>query len=114
MTVVGGLTPPSASPADLPGAVAVRARVQRGSRERRWTRRRGYGFPAPRARPPAALATSRTVAGTIGSNSDLANVATELLRGLLSMKKAVRLLGVSISGFEFDEIRGNEQIALAL
>jgi hypothetical protein len=30
------------------------------------------------------------------------------------MQKAVRLLGVSISGFKFDEIPGNEQIALAL
>jgi hypothetical protein len=46
------------------------------------------------------------------SRSEFENVSIELLKALFPMQKAVRLLGVSISGFKFDEIRGNEQIAL--
>jgi DNA polymerase IV len=45
------------------------------------------------------ISRSRTVADTIGSNSDLANVTVELLKALFPMEKAVRLLGVSVSGF---------------
>jgi hypothetical protein len=41
-------------------------------------------------------------------------VSAELLKALFPMQKAVRLLGVSISGFKLDEIRGAEQIALRL
>jgi DNA polymerase IV len=60
------------------------------------------------------ISRSRTLVGAVGSRSEFENVSTELLKALFPMQKAVRLLGVSISGFKFDEIRGNEQIALAL
>ena len=60
------------------------------------------------------ISRSRTLVGAVGSRSEFANVSTELLKALFPVQKAVRLLGVSISGFKFDEIRGNEQIALAL
>jgi DNA polymerase-4 len=46
--------------------------------------------------------------------SDLANVTTELLRGLFPMKKAVRLLGVSVSGFVGEETDDPAQISLEL
>jgi DNA polymerase IV len=57
------------------------------------------------------ISRSRTVAGTIGSNSDLAKVTAELLKALYPMKKAVRLLGVSVSGFVDED---PAQIALEL
>ena len=57
---------------------------------------------------------SRTVAGTIGSNSELAKVTAELLKVLHPMKKAVRLLGVSVSGFVEEETDAPVQIALEL
>ena len=60
------------------------------------------------------ISRSRTLVGAVGSRSEFENVSTELLKALFPMQKAVRLLGVSISGFKFDEIRGIEQIALAL
>jgi DNA polymerase-4 len=60
------------------------------------------------------ISRSRTVAGTIGSNSDLANVTAELLKALFPMKKAVRLLGVSVSGFVGEETGHAGQIALEL
>jgi DNA polymerase-4 len=60
------------------------------------------------------ISRSRTLVGAVCSRSEFENVSTELLKALFPMQKAVRLLGVSISGFKFDEIRGNEQIALAL
>jgi DNA polymerase-4 len=60
------------------------------------------------------ISRSRTVAGTIESNSDLANVAAELLKALFPMKKAVRLLGVSVSGFVEEEADAPAQIALEL
>jgi len=53
------------------------------------------------------------LAGAVCSRSDLANVAAELLRALFPMKKAVRLLGVSVSGFE-EEASAPAQIALEL
>jgi DNA polymerase-4 len=53
-----------------------------------------------------------TVAGTIDSSSELNSVAVELLRGLFPMKKAVRLLGVSISGFPASEVEPSSQIPL--
>ena len=53
-----------------------------------------------------------TVAGTIDSSSELNSVAVELLRGLFPMKKAVRLLGVSISGFPESEVEPSSQIPL--
>jgi hypothetical protein len=44
----------------------------------------------------------------------LANVTAELLRALFPMKKAVRLLGVSVSGFVDEETDDPAQIALEL
>jgi DNA polymerase IV len=60
------------------------------------------------------ISRSRTVAGIMGSSSDLANVTVELLRTLFPMKKAVRLLGVSVSGFVEEETDAPVQIALEL
>ena len=42
---------------------------------------------------------SRTVVGLIGSREELASATTELLKAIFPTKKAVRLLGISISGF---------------
>ena len=44
-----------------------------------------------------------TVAGSVVHRDELANVAIELLRALFPMKKAVRLLGVSVPGFTSEE-----------
>jgi hypothetical protein len=41
-------------------------------------------------------------------------VAAELLKALFPMKKAVRLLGVSVSGFVEEEADAPAQIALEL
>ena len=60
------------------------------------------------------ISRSRTVAGVVGSRSEFENVSAELLKALFPMKKAVRLLGVSISGFRLDEFRSTEQIVLDL
>jgi DNA polymerase IV len=46
--------------------------------------------------------------------SELESVSAKLLKGLFPMKKAVRLLGVSTSGFHDGEIERSEQIALEL
>jgi DNA polymerase-4 len=45
------------------------------------------------------ISRSRTVAGAVGSRGELESAASDLLKALFPMKKAVRLLGVSISGF---------------
>jgi DNA polymerase IV len=45
------------------------------------------------------ISRSRTVAGTIGSRSELESATSDLLKAIFPTKKAVRLLGVSISGF---------------
>jgi DNA polymerase-4 len=45
------------------------------------------------------ISRSRSVAGAVDSRSELESVSAELLKALFPMKKAVRLLGVSISGF---------------
>ena len=60
------------------------------------------------------ISRSRTVAGSVGHRSDLTNVTAELLRALFPMKKAVRLLGVSVSGFVGEETDDPAQIALEL
>jgi hypothetical protein len=57
---------------------------------------------------------TRTLAGAVCSRSDLANVAAELLRALFPMKKAVRLLGVSVSGFVGEETEDPTQMPLEL
>jgi DNA polymerase IV len=60
------------------------------------------------------ITRSRTLIGTIGSQSELKSTSIELLKALLPMEKAVRLLGVSISGFSLGEADRPEQMPLAL
>jgi DNA polymerase-4 len=60
------------------------------------------------------ISRSRTLAGAIGSQSEFKAVSAELLKALFPLKKAVRLLGVSISGFSIAAIERSEQISLAL
>jgi DNA polymerase-4 len=60
------------------------------------------------------ISRSRTLAGAVGSRSDLASVAAELLSALFPMRKAVRLLGVSVSGFVGEETEDPAQIPLQL
>ncbi|WP_029077485.1 hypothetical protein [Bradyrhizobium sp. th.b2] len=59
------------------------------------------------------ISRSRTLASAIGSRDELSNVSVDLLRVLFPMQKAVRLLGVSVSGFAADDIHP-KQIALAI
>jgi DNA polymerase-4 len=58
------------------------------------------------------ISRSRTIAGAVGSRSELEFVSAELLKALFPMEKAVRLLGVSISVFE--QVGDPEQTSLAL
>jgi len=58
------------------------------------------------------ISRSRTVSNAVIRRNDLANVTTELLRGLFPLKKSVRLLGVSISGFVGEETDDPAQTAL--
>jgi DNA polymerase-4 len=60
------------------------------------------------------ITRSRTVAGAVGSRAELEVTSVELLRALFPMDRAVRLLGISISGFELGEVQEPEQIALEL
>jgi DNA polymerase-4 len=60
------------------------------------------------------ISRSRTVTGAIGSRDELECASADLLKALFPMEKAVRLLGISISGFELGEIQEPEQIALEL
>ena len=60
------------------------------------------------------ISRSRTVVAPVGSREELANVTTELLRALFPMKKPVRLLGVSVSGFVGEDTDDPAQIALKL
>ena len=60
------------------------------------------------------ISRSRTLAGAIGSRSELELAAIELLRALFPVEKAVRSLGVSISGFSPSQTGGSEQTSLAL
>jgi DNA polymerase-4 len=60
------------------------------------------------------ITRSRTLISTISSHSELKSVSVELLKALFPMEKAVRLLGVSITGFSAGEIGRSEQIAFAL
>lgn len=48
------------------------------------------------------ITRSRTMLGSVGSRRDLDSVVIELLRVVFPLQKAVRLLGVSISGFAAD------------
>jgi DNA polymerase IV len=60
------------------------------------------------------ISRSRTVANAVGCRDELEFVSTELLKALFPMQKAVRLLGVSISGFVGEEAHAPAQIALEL
>jgi DNA polymerase-4 len=61
------------------------------------------------------ISRSRTVARAIGSRDELESASAELLKALFPMEKAVRLLGVSISGFVADDEPNHpQQIALEL
>jgi DNA polymerase-4 len=60
------------------------------------------------------ISRSRTVGGTVGSRGELESTSVELLRALFPMDRAVRLLGISISGFALGEVQDPEQIALEL
>jgi DNA polymerase IV len=60
------------------------------------------------------ITRSRTLVGSIGSRQELAAVSTELLKTIFPTEKAVRLLGVSISGFSEGEIDRPEQMPLEL
>jgi DNA polymerase-4 len=60
------------------------------------------------------ISRSRSSSGAIASRDELEKEAVYLLKKLMPMPKAVRLLGVSVSGFA-DETEGNApQMALAL
>jgi DNA polymerase-4 len=60
------------------------------------------------------ISRSRTLVSAMGRRSDLEAVSADLLKALFPMQKAVRLLGVSLSGFAEDEIDAPAQIALEL
>jgi DNA polymerase-4 len=60
------------------------------------------------------ISRSRTVASAVGGRDELEFVSTELLKALFPMEKAVRLLGVSVSGFVGEEADAPAQIALEL
>jgi DNA polymerase-4 len=60
------------------------------------------------------ITRSRTLPGSVDTRTDLESVAVDLLRMVFPMKKAVRLLGVSVSGFSVPEAGHAEQMALAI
>src|SRR5471030_304715 len=60
------------------------------------------------------ISRSRTLVATIGSRDELGTVSTELLKTIFPTEKAVRLLGVSISGFSILAIGSSKQIPFAL
>lgn len=59
------------------------------------------------------ITRSRSVA-VIDSSGDLCSLALELLMQLMPPKKAIRLLGISISGFIDPEPEGKDQLSLIL
>jgi DNA polymerase-4 len=60
------------------------------------------------------ISRSRTLVGAIGSRDELECASAELLKALFPLEKAVRLLGVAISGFSIVAIGRSEQITFAL
>jgi len=58
------------------------------------------------------ISRSRTVAGLFGSRGELELVTSNLLKTIFPTKKAVRLLGVSISGFVDAQDESSVQISL--
>jgi DNA polymerase IV len=59
------------------------------------------------------ITRSRSVA-IIDSASDLSSLALELLKNLVPLKKAIRLLGISVSGFNDPELEEEDQLPLML
>jgi DNA polymerase IV len=59
------------------------------------------------------ISRSRSVSGVIASREELEKDVVDLLKKLMPMPKAVRLLGVSISGFADEAEGGAPQMALA-
>jgi DNA polymerase-4 len=59
------------------------------------------------------ITRSRSVA-IIDSASDLSDLALDLLKHLMPPKKAIRLLGISVSGFSVHEPEDEEQLPLML
>jgi DNA polymerase IV len=60
------------------------------------------------------LITRSRSAAVIDSASDLSNLALELLKQLMPPKKAIRLLGISVSGFTDPEPEDEDQLPLML
>jgi DNA polymerase-4 len=60
------------------------------------------------------ISRSRTVSDVVGSYGALESASAELLRALFPLNRAVRLLGISISGFTVGEVQDPEQTALEL
>jgi DNA polymerase IV len=61
------------------------------------------------------ISRSRTLVGSVESRSELEAMTFDLLRTVFPLEKAVRLLGVSISGFVGDDETDHpRQIALEL
>jgi DNA polymerase IV len=58
------------------------------------------------------ISRSRTVARAVGSRSEFEDVSADLLKALFPIQKAVRLLGVSISGFDIEPPSMGQQIEL--
>jgi DNA polymerase IV len=60
------------------------------------------------------ITRSRTLPGCVDTRTDLESVTIDLLRMVFPTEKAVRLLGVSISGFSVAEAGHAEQMTLAI
>ena len=58
------------------------------------------------------ISRSRTVTDPIGSRAELKLSASDLLKAIFPTKKAVRLLGVSVSGFVDAQDESPVQISL--
>jgi DNA polymerase IV len=60
------------------------------------------------------ITRSRTLPASVDSCRNLESVMLDLLRLVFPLEKAVRLLGVSVSGFGDEESNHSKQIALEL
>jgi len=60
------------------------------------------------------ITRSRTLSSSVESRNDLESATVDLLRMAFPLEKAVRLLGVSISGISVQAIERSEQIIMAL
>jgi DNA polymerase-4 len=76
--------------------------------------RADFGYPIA-GRPTACRldvdSRSRTLVGLIGSRGELESTTSDLIKAIFPAKKAVRLLGVSISGF-VDTQKSPAQVSL--